>query len=156
VPKIDVYDVLLTMLVVVMIVCTFAQIAATESPLTGSYVLTVDYGSAGLWLNQAWIIELRIRPVMYATLIYDIAKQPAVETPSCKWDISVTYERVALDRFPMAVTVGRRWPEARSLGGSGFSGVPLHRLILAQHNGKASYRDVLHLAIFPPMHPQNM
>lgn len=124
--KRDIYDVLLMVLVVVIIVCTFAQVAMTESPLAGSHVLTLERGPDGLWINQAWILELHVRPEAYVTLVYDVAKiskaLPDWDLIHRQWDLSATYQRLAFDRLSWGITIGRRWSgedTGSSLGGAG-------------------------------------
>lgn len=118
----DVYAALLTIMIVVVIICTIAQIAWAAAPLTGSQVLTLEAGPDGVWLGQAYAFGLRLRADTQINLIYDTWRLDGV-TAYKQWDLSVSREWQPTKWMPMSATLGTRWrpplDTANSYGGSG-------------------------------------
>jgi hypothetical protein len=81
-------------------------------PLTGSQVITLEHGPDGLWLSQAWVLELQAGPEWRAAVIYDTWRRSVDglgwTMPYRQIDVNLTWEPREASR-PVAVTAGRRW-----------------------------------------------
>lgn len=120
--KRDVYDILLTLLVVLIVVCAFAQVTSTSPPLTGSQVLTLEAGPDGVWLGQAYAFGVRLRADTHINIVYDTWRLDGALAYR-QWDLSISREWQPTRWMPLSATVGTRWrpplEDGRSYGGSG-------------------------------------
>lgn len=121
-PKWGIYDILLTILVVVVIICTLAQVATTGSPITGSQVITLEAGPDGVWIGSAQVVSVQLRADTQVNLIYDTWRLDGV-TIYRQWDLSISKEWQPTRWMPLSATLGTRWrpplDHANSYGGSG-------------------------------------
>jgi hypothetical protein len=109
-------------LILVIVLCTFAQGVQTGSPITGSQVITLEAGPDGVWLGQAYAFGLRLRADTHVNLIYDTWRLDGV-TAYRQWDLSISKEWTPTRWMPLSATLGTRWrpplDDVHSYGGSG-------------------------------------
>jgi hypothetical protein len=112
----------IVLLVLVIVLCTFAQGVQTGSPITGSQVLTLEAGPDGVWLGQAYAFGVRLRADTHVNLIYDTWRLDGV-TAYRQWDLSIAKAWAPIKQLPISVTLGTRWrpplDTANSYCGSG-------------------------------------
>jgi hypothetical protein len=99
-------------LVVALLCLLLAYPVRAAWPLTSSQTITLEHGPDGLWLSQAWVIELQIRQDVRLAAIYDLwhRSEDGVgwTVPCHQMDVSVTWEPQVAKK-PLALTAGRRW-----------------------------------------------
>jgi hypothetical protein len=99
-------------LVVALLCLLLAYPVRAAWPLTSSQTITLEHGPDGLWLSQAWVIELQIRQDVRLAAIYDLwhrSEDGVGWTVPCRqMDVSATWEGERRGK-PLALTVGRRW-----------------------------------------------
>lgn len=115
-------DILLTILVVLVVICTFAQLASTGSPLSGSQVVTLEAGPDGVWVGQAYVLSLQLWSDTQINIVYDTWRLDGVMAYK-QWDMSISREWLPIRWLPMSATIGTRWrpplDTVKSYGGTG-------------------------------------
>jgi hypothetical protein len=117
-----IYHVVTCLLIVVIAICCWAQVASTGPPLTGSQVITLEAGPDGVWLGHASVFALQLRSDTHIDIVYDTWRLDGV-TAYRQWDLSISREWLPIRWLPMSATIGTRWrpplDTVKSYGGTG-------------------------------------